>query len=52
MRKLAAVQRAHPSSAQAGIVMTQATIIFPPTPHLTAESLFDAPTPMIVDEMI
>jgi len=36
---------------QAGIVITHARTMFPPTPHLTAENLFDAPTPMMVDEM-
>jgi hypothetical protein len=36
---------------QAGIVRTQARTIFPPTPHLTADNLFDAPTPIIVDEI-
>jgi len=35
----------------AGSVRTQASTIFPPTPHLTAEKRLDAPTPMMVDEM-
>lgn len=39
-------------AAQAGSVMTHARTMFPPTPHRTAENLLDAPTPMIVDEMI
>lgn len=25
--------------------------MLPPTPHLTADNLFEAPTPMMVDEM-
>jgi hypothetical protein len=52
MRRFATLQSAHASSAQAGIVMTQATMIFPPTPHRTAERRFEAPTPMIVEEII
>ncbi len=35
----------------AGSVMIHARTIFPPTPHLTAENLFEAPTPIIVDEI-
>src|SRR5512135_24977 len=42
----------HASTAQAGSVKTQAMTILPATPHLTADSRFVAPTPMIVEEMI
>src|SRR3954452_13006840 len=34
-----------------GIVRTQATSMFPATPHRTADTRFDAPTPMMLDEM-
>jgi hypothetical protein len=35
---------------EAGIVMNQATMIFLATPHRTAEILWPAPTPMMLDE--
>ena len=37
-------------TAEAGIVMSQATIIFLATPQRTAEILWPAPTPMILEE--
>ena len=48
----AALQMIHASIAHAGRVKTQARTILPATPHLTAESLLVAPTPIIVEEMI
>ncbi len=36
--------------AEAGIVMNHARIIFLATPHLTAEILWPAPTPMMLEE--
>ncbi len=41
----------HARIVHAGRVRIQAATIFIPTPHLTAENLFDAPTPIMVDEM-
>jgi hypothetical protein len=38
--------------AAAGIVTIQAMTIFLPTPHLTAEKRFVAPTPMIEPEIV
>ncbi len=37
-------------SAVAGIVMNQARMIFFATPHRTAEILWPAPTPMMLEE--
>ncbi len=45
------LQITHASTVHAGSVKIHARMIFPPIPHLTAESLFDAPTPIIVDEI-
>jgi predicted P-loop ATPase/GTPase len=45
------VQIIQARTIHAGIVITQARIMLPPTPHLTADNLFEAPTPMMVDEM-
>jgi hypothetical protein len=41
----------HARKRHAGRVRIQASTILPPTPHLTAENLFDAPTPIMVDEI-
>ena len=38
--------------AAAGIVRTQAHTILLPIPHLTAEALFAAPTPMMDPEIV
>ena len=38
--------------AAAGIVTTHAATILLPTPHLTADSLLEAPTPMIEPEIV
>ncbi len=48
----AALQIAHASIEQAGKVNIHAKIILPAIPHLTADNLFVAPTPNIVDEII
>jgi len=37
-------------TAEAGIVMNQARIMFFATPHLTADILCPAPTPMMLEE--
>lgn len=37
-------------TAEAGIVMNQARIMFFATPHRTAETLCPAPTPMMLEE--
>lgn len=39
------------SPKQAGMVKTQASIILPPIPHLTAESLLEAPTPITAEDI-
>src|SRR5271169_5956563 len=41
----------HARTAHAGRVMIHARTIFPPTPHLTADNLLEAPTPMIVEDI-
>ena len=47
-----ALQTTQARMAQAGRVITHARTMLPPTPHRTADSRFEAPTPMMVDEMI
>ena len=49
LRRLMSQYDAAPTAAAAGIVMTQATTTFLATPHLTAESRFDEPTPKMDD---
>ena len=49
--KCSSLQIIHARIVHAGSVRIHANTIFFPIPHLTAESLFDAPTPMIVEEI-
>ena len=51
MTRCSALQISHARIVHAGIVIIHASTMLPPTPHFTADSLFEAPTPMIVDEI-